>query len=321
MTRTSSLPCRIPATLRCPTLGILAVVGATLAAAACTDTNITGPAAGAGGVVVFSSDRRDKNFEIYRIAGNGADARRLTTHLEHADLSPSLSHDGSRIAWEREIAGPGGVQQVELWVMNADGSDAHVVVRNGSENRSPSWGAGDATLYYASFATGNWEIFRQDLATGAVVNLTNDPFADQYPRVSPDGRFVAFHTNRDVQFEIYVMAADGSAPHDVSNDPEDDRYPSWSPDGARIAWSRYIDSFDLYTMKADGTDQRIVSTTPYQELGASFSPDGASLVYQTNRYPPFGLEIIAVGGGTARPLVIADAAPGADLSPSWSAGR
>lgn len=294
---------------------------AAVALGACTDTNITGPAPAAGGVVVFASDRRDRNFEIYRIAGNGADARRLTTDLQHADLAPVLSHDGSKIAWEREIAGNNGVEEVELWVMNADGSDPHVVVHNGSENRSPSWGAGDASLYYASFVTGNWEIFRTDLATGNTVNLTNEPYADQHPRVSPDGRFVVFHTNRDVQFEIYVMNADGSDPHNVSNDPEDDRYPSWSPDGSSIVWSRYIDSFDLYTMKADGSGQRAVATTPYQELEASFSPDGASLVYQTNRYPPAGLEVIPVAGGEAHPLVMSGAAPGSDLAPAWGAAH
>ena len=293
---------------------LLAVV---VASGACTDTNITGPAPATGGVVFFSSDRRDHNFEIYRIAGNGADVRRLTTDLEHADLAPVLSPDGSKIAWEREVAAGSGVSEVELWVMNADGSDPHRVVQNGSENRSPSWGAGNASLYYASFVTGNWEIFRVDLATGATVDLTNDPYADQHPRVSPDGHHVAFHTNRDVQFEIYVMNADGSDPHDVSNDPADDRYPSWSPDGSKIVWSRYIDSFDLYTMNADGSAQHVVATTPYQELEASFSPDGASLVYQTNRYPPEGLEVIPVAGGDAHSLVMAGAAPGSDLAPVW----
>ena len=157
--------------------------------------------------------------------------------------------------------------------------------------------------------------------TGAAVNLTNDPYADQHPRVSPDGQHVAFHTNRDIQFEIYVMNADGGDPHDVSNDAADDRYPSWSADGSRLVWSRYIDSFDLYTMKADGSDQHVVATTPYQELEASFSPDGASLVYQTNRYPPAGLEVISVGGGAAHPLVMSGAAPGTDLSPVWSRSR
>jgi Tol biopolymer transport system component len=294
---------------------------AAFASGACTDTNITAPPAAARGVVYFASDRRDHNFEIYRIAGNGADARRLTTDLEYADLAPVPSPDGSKIAWEREVSGVNGVAEVELWVMNADGSDPRRIVQNGSENRSPSWGAGNASLYYASFVTGNWEIFRVDLATGATVNLTNDPYADQHPRVSPDGQHVVFHSNRDVQFEIYVMNADGSGAHDVSNDPADDRYPSWSPDGSRIVWSRYVDSFDLYTMNADGSAQRVVATTPYQELDASFSPDGQSLVYQTNRYPPAGLEVIPAAGGESHPLVMPDAAPGSDLSPVWGSAH
>jgi TolB protein len=283
---------------------------------ACRDTNITAPGAGGRGRIVFASNRVGQNFEIYSIGGDGRGALRLTTDGRN-DLAPVLSRDGSRIAWEREIAGPTGIESVELWVMNADGTNAHVIVSNGSENRAPSWGAGDGSLYYASFATGNWEIFRTDLATGATTNLTNQPFADQHPRVSPDGRRIVFHSNRDVQFEIYAMSADGASPTNLTNNLEDDRYPSWSPDGSRIVWSRFVDSFDLFTMGADGRDQRVVATTPYQELTGSWAPDGAALVVQTNRYPPTGLEIIAIDGTASRPLALPDAPPGSDVSPWW----
>lgn len=284
--------------------------------ASCRDTNIAGPDAGARGRVLFASNRTAGNFDIYSIGGDGGGARRLTTDGRN-DLAPTSSRDGSRVAWERELAGPNGIESVEIWVMNADGSGARAVVANGSENRSPSWGAGDSSLYYASFVTGNWEIFRIDLASGTTTNLTNDPFADQHPRVAPDGRQVVFHTNRDVQFEIYVMAADGGAPRNLSNDPEDDRYPSWSADGSRIVWSRFVDSFDLFTMRADGGDQRLVATTPFQELGASWAPDGSALVVQTNRFPPAGLEIIEIGSGLSRALTLPESPPGSDVSPWW----
>lgn len=283
---------------------------------ACRDTNIAAPGAGDRGRVFFASNRLAGNFEIYSIGGDGRGARRLTTDPRN-DLAPVASRSGSRVAWEREMAGPNGVESVEIWIMNADGSGAQAVVRNGSENRSPSWGAGDASLYYASFVTGNWEIFRIDLATEATTNLTNDPFADQHPRVSPDGKRVVFHTNRDIQFEIYAMGADGSAPVNLSNNPEDDRYPSWSPDGSRIVWSRFVDSFDLFTMRADGSDQRSVATTPFQELAASWAPDGAALVVQTNRYPPAGLEIVEIASGASHALVLPEAPPGSDVSPWW----
>lgn len=287
-----------------------------VAGVGCRDTNITAPGTGARGRVVFSSNRIAQNFDIFSIGGDGAGALRLTTDARN-DLAPVVSRDGSRIAWEREIAGAAGIESVEIWIMNADGSEPRAVVRNGSENRSPSWGADDRTLYYASFASGNWEIVRTDLATGAATNLTNHPLADQHPRVSPDGRRVVFHTNRDVQFEIYAMNADGGAPANLSNNAEDDRYPSWSPDGSRIVWSRFVDSFDLFTMRADGGDQRAVATTPFQELSASWSPDGAAVVVQTNRFPPFGLEVIELASAFSRPLAIPNAPPGADVTPWW----
>ncbi|HEX2719275.1 MAG TPA: hypothetical protein VHM67_16530 [Gemmatimonadaceae bacterium] len=284
---------------------------------ACRETNIAAPGTGARGHVFFASNRLAGNFEIYSIAGDGGAARRLTTDARN-DFAPVPSRDGTRIAWEREIPGPNGLESVEIWVMNADGSGARAVVRNGSENRSPSWGSGDAALYYATFVTGNWEIFRIDLATGTTTNLTNHPFADQHPRVSPDGQRVVFHTNRDIQFEVYAVGADGGAAVNLSNNPEDDRYPSWSADGTRIVWSRFVDSFDLFTMRADGTDQRAVATTPFQELVASWAPDGTALVVQTNRFPPAGLEIVDVGTGASRPLTLPEAPPGSDVSPWWS---
>ena len=283
----------------------------------CTDTNIAAPRP-AGGGILFASDRADANFELYRVSAEGGTAVRLTTDLAHNDLAPALSPDGTRIAWEREVASPSGLTEVELWVMDADGEGAAAVVDNGSENRSPSWTPDGRALVYASFATGNWEIFRVDLETGASANLTESPYADQAPRVAPDGETIVFHTNRDVQFEVYAMDADGGNPRNLSNSDADDRYPAPTPDGSRIVWSRFLDSFDLWTMRADGGEQRPLTSTEYQELNPSVSPDGRAVVYQTNRLPPQGLEIVPIEGGSPR-AVVSGAESGSDLHPFWGA--
>lgn len=61
------------------------------------------------------------------------------------------------------------------------------------------------------------------------VNLTNNPASDWSPAWSPDGSLIAFQTNRDGNWEIYVMNADGSDPRDLTNDPSDDQMPYWAP--------------------------------------------------------------------------------------------
>uniref|UniRef100_A0ACD5GRJ2 TolB family protein n=1 Tax=Desertifilum tharense IPPAS B-1220 TaxID=1781255 RepID=A0ACD5GRJ2_9CYAN len=69
------------------------------------------------------------------------------------------------------------------------------------------------------------------------INLTNNRASDRFPEWSPDGRFIAFTTDRDGDREIYVMNADGSNPINLTNNPEDDIHPAWSPDGYFIAFS------------------------------------------------------------------------------------
>jgi Tol biopolymer transport system component len=306
--------------VRIHALGVVAVM---MLAAACTDSNITGTdhAPVGGSVVLFASNRADDNFEIYRIAGTGEDLRRLTVDRVNNDLAPVVSHDGKRVAWQKEIvAADGSVTSVEIWVMDVDGSNQHVVVKNGAENLNPSWAAGDSALVYESRAPGNSDIFRISLAGGAATNLTNNPFADQYPRVSPDGTKILFQSNRDLNFDIYVMNLDGSGVRNLTANPADDRFASWTPDGTRVVWSRFIDSFDVYLMNADGSNQHPVVATAFEETNPSVSPDGASVVYQTNRFPRSSLEIAGIDGAGAHALTGGPSRPAiSDVAPWWTA--
>ncbi|MFL5434279.1 MAG: TolB family protein, partial [Myxococcales bacterium] len=57
---------------------------------------------------------------------------------------------------------------------------------------------------------------------------------DQFPSVSPDGRKIAFMSDRDGDIEIYVMNLDGSNPTRLTRSPGRDAHPEWSPDGRKI---------------------------------------------------------------------------------------
>jgi TolB protein len=74
------------------------------------------------------------------------------------------------------------------------------------------------------------------------------------PAWSPDGRKIAFTSDRDGNREIYVMNADGTGLTRLTNDDVDDENPSWSPDGNQIAFNRRVlGHLQIFVMNADGS--------------------------------------------------------------------
>jgi TolB protein len=72
---------------------------------------------------------------------------------------------------------------------------------------------------------------------------------DYWPVWSPDGKHIAFTSNRDGNYDIYVMNADASDLRNVTRDPGQDNYAAWSPDGERLAFiSNRSGAYEVYVM-------------------------------------------------------------------------
>jgi Tol biopolymer transport system component len=109
--------------------------------------------------------------------------------------------------------------------------------------------------------------------------VTNFDGVQSQPALSPDGRSVAFVSNRDGHFNIYVGLISGGRLVQVTNDPNLKARPAWSPDGTTIAYARLNPSgiWDIWEVAAlGGTARRLIlnATEP------AWSPDGHSLAYE-----------------------------------------
>ncbi len=120
------------------------------------------------------------------------------------------------------------------------------------------------TLVFVSDRTGNPDLFLlQEIAQGIPLALTTHPGADRDPTLSPDGTRVAFASDREGQWDIYLVESDGTGLVRLTTDPAADRQPAWSPDGTRIAFqSDRAGQADLYTIGADGEDLQRLTNTP-----------------------------------------------------------
>ncbi|MGB1285454.1 MAG: protein kinase domain-containing protein [Aggregatilineales bacterium] len=149
-------------------------------------------------------------------------------------------------------------------------------------------GANDitGTLVYAMRRdTGDgfsFEIMTLDLATGMETPLTNDTSDNTFPVASPDGRWIAFQSDRDGDSDIYVMNSAGGDALQLTNNDFTDRLPSWSPDGQWIAYSSDVrgdGNYDVYRVRLDGSDNQAVFSNERRNSHARYSPDGTKLVF------------------------------------------
>ena len=106
-------------------------------------------------------------------------------------------------------------------------------------------------------------------------------------QLGASGGKIAFISNRDGEFDIFVMAADGSNPTRLTRDPGRDGAPSWSPDGRQIAFETdRTGDFEVFAMGVDGSG--LVNLTQRPDANDGFPVWHPVMVASCVRMVPWG---------------------------------
>jgi dipeptidyl aminopeptidase/acylaminoacyl peptidase len=151
--------------------------------------------------------------------------------------------------------------------------------------------------------------------------LTSGPDRNLAPRWSPDGQKIAFATNRDAIYNIYVMDADGSNETRLTDSTADYGQPQWSADGTKIAFTGNRNgNTDVYVMNADGSNPIRLTTDPALDIHPSFSPNGGRIVfhrYDDSVFPPI-TEVYAIDTDGSDLTLLTGSNNRDGATPDWS---
>ena len=179
------------------------------------------PAWSPDGTKIAFTSSRDGNQEIYYVNRDGSGLRRVTTSPS-VDVTPTWSPSGQQIAFVSDRTG-----RPQIYVVNIDGTGL-TKITNETHCDRPTWSPAPFNeIAYVSQLGGGNDIRIYSFATGESKTITDGNGSNESPAFSPNGRHVAFSSDRTGTEQIYVIDRDGTHLRQITKTGRN-RYPNWS---------------------------------------------------------------------------------------------
>ena len=260
-----------------------------------------------GKQMVFQSEREPGNpfYQIYLLDRESGDVERVSPG--HGKTTCAWIHpDGDRVLFAST--------QFDPEVKNKQ--QAELDFRASGQQRRYAWD------YDPQFELVEW-----NRKNGSYKKLTEAMGYDAEASYSPDGKLIAFSSNRTayskplserektlfendpaVALDLYVMNSDGTNVRKITDVFGYDGGPFFSPDGKRICWRRFSEdgaTAEIYSANLDGSDPKQVTRLGAMSWAPYFHPSGDYMIFATNLQGFANFELYIVdAAGTKEPVRI-----------------
>lgn len=290
------------------------------------------PRVSSDGKTVYFTSERDGSFNVYSFPlDNPSQVKKITRHKTHPVRFLTVSDTGVLCyAYDGDIyinKGNGSHKiSVSVTVDDTNNDMAELSVSGGSDNALSNDGKQIAFI-------NRGEVFVTSTEFKTVKQITNTPEAESDVVFSPDGKKLAYASEREGIWNIYTAELDRK--EDVyfpyatvieekplfKNNKIDRRVPQFSPDGKEIAYIENREKLMVYNLESGKTRQITDGSQCYSTTGAfgySWSPDGKwfTMSYCSNHHYPYNdIGIVSSKGG--EPMVNLTYSGYTDHSPQW----
>jgi dipeptidyl aminopeptidase/acylaminoacyl peptidase len=280
-----------------------------------------------GKFLAFLSKRGEGKTQVWLLNRMGGEAQKLTDAIQDVD-DFAWSPDSKRLVLILQDPSPEELDEAKTKEKDKPGSNDKDKDKGATPKKPKTpppfvidrYRFKTDTIGYVDRRRTHLYVF--DVATKAVVQITSGDFDDEQPAWSPDGKMLAFSSNRSVpdpdrtyDTNIWVVSADnadkGAHPTQVTTNPGEDGSPAWSPDGKWITYVTQLDpkllvyaTHHIAVSPAAGGQAKVL-TQAFDRMSRSprFAPDGQSIYFIADDDGSQNLcRIPATGGEVTRPI-------------------
>jgi len=164
----------------------------------------------------------NENPDVFLTDLNGRIIKQVT-RTWGINVSPVFSPDGKEMAFVSNRSG-----SPQIYILNLASGTEKRLTFDGNYNTSPSWSSQNRIIY-TSMQGGAFDIYSIDPEEGRPRRLTEHPANDEDPCFSPDGKYIAFSSNREGAYHLYLMNENGQNQRKIGFMKGEQTAPNWGP--------------------------------------------------------------------------------------------